>query len=249
MTMLQASDRQQITRRFEEGLDGDVTVRLFTQGLGGLFVPGRECQTCEPTRKLLQEVCDLSPRLHLEVIDFYKDRQAAEAAGVDRIPTIVIEGGGATGGRLRYYGMPSGIEFSVLLQAILNASKRDSGLKPETREELASLTENVHIQVFVTPTCPYCPGVAGAAHAMALESPRVRADVVEVQEFPQFARAYNVRSVPMTVINDKTVFTGAVNETGLLERILETVGMTARGEDAAPSPEDAHASPGRATSL
>lgn len=59
---------------------------------------------------------------------------------------------------------------------------------------------------------------------MAIESSRVRADVVQVQEYPQLARAYRVMGVPNTVINDTVQFAGAVTEAQLLQRILEAVG-------------------------
>ena len=66
--------------------------------------------------------------------------------------------------------------------------------------------------------------LARVAHAMAMESPRVSTDVVEVQEFPDLARRYNVMGVPKTVINDSVLFTGAVREEVLLERMLQAVG-------------------------
>ncbi|MCH8185245.1 MAG: thioredoxin family protein [Chloroflexi bacterium] len=58
-----------------------------------------------------------------------------------------------------------------------------------------------------------------------MESPRVKADVVEVQEFPQIARAYGVSGVPKTVINDSVQFAGAVTEETLIRRIMEAVGQ------------------------
>jgi predicted DsbA family dithiol-disulfide isomerase len=70
---------------------------------------------------------------------------------------------------------------------------------------------------------------------MALESSRVHADVVEVQEFPHLARLYGVRSVPLTVINNKSAFVGGANEDMLLDRVLETVELerdNSAGEDA-----------------
>ena len=69
------------------------------------------------------------------------------------------------------------------------------------------------------------------AHAMAKESPRVTADVVEVQEFPHLAQAYRVMGVPKTVINDTVQFTGAVTEETFLKRVLEAVGEEAPGDD------------------
>ncbi len=60
---------------------------------------------------------------------------------------------------------------------------------------------------------------------MAMESSRVTADVVEIQEFPQIARAYRVSGVPKTVINDSVQFTGAVTEETLVHSIMEAVGQ------------------------
>ena len=62
------------------------------------------------------------------------------------------------------------------------------------------------------------------AYDMAMESPKVSADVVEIQEFPHLAQAYRVMGVPKTVINDRVQFTGAVPEETFLRRVLEAVG-------------------------
>ena len=67
--------------------------------------------------------------------------------------------------------------------------------------------------------------MARVAYDMAMESSRVKADVVEVQEFPQIARAYRVSGVPKTVINDSVQFAGAVTEETFIRRIIEAVGQ------------------------
>ena len=58
------------------------------------------------------------------------------------------------------------------------------------------------------------------AHAVALENPQITADVVEIEEFPDLARAYGVRSVPLTVINEYTRFAGVVAEAEFVQRVL-----------------------------
>ncbi len=47
---------------------------------------------------------------------------------------------------------------------------------------------------------------------MAIESPRVRADIVEATEFPDLARRFNVYAVPKVVINETHEFVGALPE-------------------------------------
>jgi len=53
---------------------------------------------------------------------------------------------------IRFYGVPSGYEFATVLEDILMASRRDSGLSPASRQRLGKLEESLHLQVFVTPT-------------------------------------------------------------------------------------------------
>jgi len=56
---------------------------------------------------------------------------------------------------------------------------------------------------------------------MALESPHVQADVIEVSEFPRLAQRYQVRGVPTTVLNGQTLVVGAMDERMLLEQVLK----------------------------
>ena len=152
MPILQPNDQKAVRKRFDVELKRDVHIVLITQrNIGGLFIPGRECKSCGPTRELLEEVSDLSPKIHLEIVDYYGDEEGARDRGVQKIPAILI--GGPDGSEnVRFYGLPSGNEFAVLLDAIIASSSSRSSLQLETRRRLKRLQEDVHIQVFVTPT-------------------------------------------------------------------------------------------------
>ncbi|MDR5677020.1 MAG: thioredoxin family protein [Armatimonadota bacterium] len=222
MNLLKPQDREALRRRFEKELVGDVTLTLFTTSRAGLALPGADCETCEATQQLLEEVAALDPRIHLKVRSIVTDAEEARAAGVEGVPAILIGEDGQA--RARYYGIPAGLEFAVLVEDILAASRADSGLKPETRRALARLQRPVHIRVFVTPTCPYCPGVARLAHAMAQESEKIRADVVEAMEFPELADRYGVMGVPKVVLNEAWSFEGARPEEAFLQYVLQASG-------------------------
>ena len=229
MPVLQERSRNAIREQFETELKSDVSVRMYTRLNNLLYIPGRECMNCESTRLLLEEVCSLSDRVDLQVIDYYGDTESALALGIDRIPAVLIGPEGKD--NVRYFGMPSGFEMQMLLDTITAASTNRRRLQLETRRELKRLREDVHVKVFVTPRCHYCPAVAGLAHLMALESERVTADVIEVGEFQDLARAYNVMSVPKTVINDRVQFVGTVTEEVMVERILQAVGDADTAEE------------------
>jgi glutaredoxin len=89
---------------------------------------------------------------------------------------------------------------------------------------VAQLKEPVHFQVFVTPTCPYCPRAVRLAHQLALESDVIRGDMVEAIEFPHLSVKYQVQGVPRTVINETVHIEGAVPEPMLMARLNEAVG-------------------------
>ena len=87
-------------------------------------------------------------------------------------------------------------------------------------EALHGLAKDVHIRVFVTPGCPFCPAAARLAHKMAVESERVTADVVEASEFPDLVRLYDVHGVPKVVVNESVEFVGAQPEARFLDLVL-----------------------------
>jgi len=150
MGFLSADNQDEIKRLFQE-LDGEVHLIVFTQKESRLFIPGQKCETCKDTGALLAEVASLSEKIKLEVHEFSTDSEAARAHDIDRIPSFVMTADGVKG-KVRYFGMPSGYEFSVLLGSLLDVSKGKSELSEPSIEMLQKLNTNLHIQVFVTPT-------------------------------------------------------------------------------------------------
>ena len=68
------------------------------------------------------------------------------------------------------------------------------------------------------------------AHSMAVFTQKIVAEVIEVQEFPDIGDSYQVRGVPLTVINEKYSFTGAANEQMLLDLLKNALNESPEGE-------------------
>ncbi|KAF0110159.1 MAG: glutaredoxin-like protein [Chloroflexi bacterium] len=187
------------------------------------FSSKNDCQYCDEIGSLLTEVSGLSDLIHLQIKDYEEHVEERNQFGVKAAPVFIIvskQGNQVVDHGIRYYGLPSGHEFSSLINDIRLVSHGDSGLTPETRKFLADLKQPVHMQVFVTPTCPYCPQAVVLAHQMALESPLVTADMVEAMEFPELSAQFNVSGVPQTTINlGAGTVVGAVHEHQLIEKI------------------------------
>jgi glutaredoxin-like protein len=225
MDMLNKDVREATKNKFDTELTSPVNLIFFTQESSRLIVPdhlkGQECLFCKETKQLLEEVGRLSEKITLTVYDFTADEDKIKEYGIDKIPALVIRNASDHG--IRFFGIPSGYEYMSLIEAISDVSKGRTGLSPKTREALQALQKDVRIQVFVTPTCPYCTMAVRLAHQCAMESPRVRGEMVESTEFPHLAQKYQVFGVPKTVINETVFIEGAVPESAFLDHILKAI--------------------------
>lgn len=200
-------------RKILADMEGNVEIKLF--------VGEKDCPYCDETEALLNEVVALSDKLTLSVYDVDKDLKEKEDFDIKMVPAIITVGNKDYG--MRFFGIPVGYEFITLLSGIIDVSRNESGLEDSTKFELSKISKPVHIQVFVTPSCPYCPSMARLAHKMAFESPLIKADVIEATEFQDLTLKYNIHSVPTVIINERVRFEGAVSERTFLEKILESV--------------------------
>jgi glutaredoxin-like protein len=141
MAVLKEKDKEKVANIFK-GIEKDVKVAMFTQEM--------ECPRCEMTRTMLEEVSGLSEKLSLEVHDFVAKADLAKKYGVDKIPATVVSGDKDYG--IRFYGVPAGYEFNVLIEDIMDVGKRDPGLSNEVMTELAKVDKPVHMQVLISPT-------------------------------------------------------------------------------------------------
>lgn len=210
MALLNDQIREDVKAALAE-VTNPVTFKVFSQPF--------ECQYCKETRELVEEVAALSDHVSVEVYDFEKDKALAESLGIDKIPAIAVIGKKDYG--VRMFGIPSGYEFGSLIESIKLVSEGDSGLAPDTRKQIAKLQKPIKIQVFITPTCPYCPRAVVLAFQMALESDLIQAHMVEVIEFPQLGNKYQVMGVPRTVIDETIHIEGAVPEPMLMKEFAK----------------------------
>jgi hypothetical protein len=169
MTIIAEKDRETIREVLETELADRVELLLVTRPRSPIYVPGREeCQTCDETRELLEELVGLSGKLSLETHDLSAQPDAATTFNVSEVPAVLIrrradalengdrpeaeEAPAVPPPNVRFLGLPAGYEFSTLLADIVDVSKGRTDLSGETRAAVRAIDQPVHIRVFVTPT-------------------------------------------------------------------------------------------------
>ena len=141
MGVLKDKDKKALAKIFGE-LTGQVKLVMFTQDV--------ECEYCQLTREMVEEIAALSDKISVEVHDFVQDASRAKDFGVDKIPAVIVMGDKDYG--IRFYGIPAGYEFSTLIETILDVSRGEHGLPQSMVNEIAKVDQPVRMQVMITPT-------------------------------------------------------------------------------------------------
>jgi glutaredoxin-like protein len=209
MAFLEKDVREQVQKSLED-LNKSVNITFFKEESG--------CQYCGETKQLLTELSELSDKINLKVMDFTENKTDAEKFGVDKTPATVIATDDKDYG-IKLYGIPTGYEFSTLLQAVKMISTETVEVPEDMVTQIKKIDKPVHLQVYVTPTCPHCPRAVAAAHIFAYLNDNIKAEMVEASEFPDLSTKYGVRGVPQIIINEKPVQPGALPPQMFLDEI------------------------------
>lgn len=189
--------KQVIRENFIQGFKDDIVIEVYTK-------PGVNEQFNDAAVSFVKALGELSEKLKTSF--HVVDGEQARKRGVTRSPTILIA---PDKYRLRYTGAPVGEEGRSFLIALMMASTGNTIL---TAPAFTRIREELHekrdIQVFVSPTCPYCPQQVLAAFSAAIAKPElVSAEAVEIYENQDLAESLGSLAVPQTFIN--STFTGA----------------------------------------
>lgn len=177
-----------------ENMQKEITIKLFIDG---------NCDTCLETKKLLEETVELSNKIKLDVHEVGKDTAEAEKYDITLTPSFIFLDDKGVYRGVKFSGFPGGHEINSFLSAIMEMSGNQQQFSQEVLDRIAKIDKPVDIKVFVTMSCPHCPGAVETAHRLAMHNPNIKGVMIEAQTFNEMSNQYKVSGVPKIVINDK----------------------------------------------
>jgi glutaredoxin-like protein len=178
------------------GMVNPVTMVLFTQD------DEASCTHCEETTQLLTEVSELSDKITLVLKDIIDDAEEALLYNVTMTPSFVMLNSDGVYSGVQFNGIPAGHEINSFLSGLLGMSGADNGFDEKTIARIKKINKPVDIKVFVTTSCPHCPGAVAKAHQLSMLNENISGMMIEANSFHELSRKYNVSGVPKIVIND-----------------------------------------------
>lgn len=202
-------DVRKLLQELLRGMQDELIVEVFTQA-------GTNDHYNAATAELVRTLAELSPKILPSF--FTLDSEQAKLRGVAHTPTVLLAPDRLM---MRFTGSPLGEEGRSFLMALLMISTGSVVITPKSVERLATLKEPRTIEIFVSPTCPYCPQQVMFGVCAAIARPDlISVDVIEIFEHQDIAEERGVFSVPQTFMNGVLVARGAEPEEFFIESLF-----------------------------
>jgi len=205
----------EIIKASARSLNKPVRLALFTSDTG--------CPACPEMTGLARALKSHFDKIALETYDLVMDRDKSQQYGIERVPAIVLQGGG--GETATFYGLIEDVFLNILLDTIQSLSTAKVWFPDDVRRVLKHLDHDVRIRVFVESDCPLCRPVAETAIGLALESRYVYSDIIVADDYPELIKKYKIKKLPMTLFGENLQMEGHVTESAFLEMIFEAEGI------------------------
>lgn len=207
-------ETQMQVRELFEPMVNDVTMHVF--------IEADKCLYCNDVRSMAEQIADLSEKITLEIHEGSLEGGKAAEFGVEHVPATVLHGKDPY--KIKFYGIAAGHEFGALIGSIVDVSLGVTQLPPDIVEDINSIDKPIHIQVFTTPQCPYCPGMVRLANQAAIINPLIESDMIESLEFQELAQKYEVFGVPKTIFNEDVSVEGLTPPVMFIEKLYQAIG-------------------------
>lgn len=160
-------------------------------------------------REFCEEFSSLSERIHYEVVN------------TDSDPGIHILSYDGLSDRIVFHGVPGGHEFNSFIVALYNTAGPGQAIDESLLASIKAIDKDVDIKVVVSLSCTMCPEAVMGSQRIASLNTRVKAQMYDIQYYPDLKDKYNIMSVPCIILNDSKVVFGKKNASDFVELIAE----------------------------
>jgi thioredoxin reductase (NADPH) len=200
---------KQLRQTFEH-LPNDIPLYLFV----GRTQDDVFAQAC---RQVVRAFRELTSKITIK--EYGLDHELAAKWGVDSSPTLLLD---PERYHIRWLGAPMGEEARSFLEAMILLGTGKSGMSEQSQTVVQRIDTPRHVQIFTSPTCPYCPQQVVNALRAAIERPElISLDIVDIQSRPDLADQYGAHSVPQAFANDVLIGQGAQQEEVFMTSLLK----------------------------
>ncbi len=187
------AEEVEILRHWNDELRQSITVNL---------VRSRD-ERSEAFKVYLDSLGKLAPKIRI----------APEDGEDGEPPAIVVERS------LRFNALPQAGELKPFLELLSMVDTREAGVPDSVRTRIEKIPWPASLKIYVTPQCPFCPGVLSRLIPVSFINKALLLRVIDGALFPEMAAQDSVRSVPTVILDDQFRWTGALKSEEVLDAL------------------------------
>ena len=138
-------------------------------------------------------------------------------------------------GNIGFIGIPSGHEFSSLILAILQVSKKAKAPDAIFLDRIKNIKTPWELRTFISLSCTTCPDVVQALNTIAAYNPIISHTMIDGGFMPEEVERLGLQGVPAVMSGDTIVSSGRATLEMLLN-VLDTTNQTDATSDADAEP-------------
>jgi alkyl hydroperoxide reductase subunit F len=120
---------------------------------------------------------------------------------------------------IAFAGLPMGHEFTSLVLALLHSGGHPMKIDKTTIEQIASLDDELQVEIFISLSCQNCPDVVQAFNMMAAINPKIKPVMIEGGAFQSEVTEREVMAVPTVFVNGKVFGQGRMTLNEILNKV------------------------------
>lgn len=164
-------------------------------------------------RSYVEEMVSMTEKLTAEILDQTEETE---------LPCVNIYRQDGTDTGLAFHGVPGGHEFTSFVLGLYNASGPGQAVDETAASRIGAIDRKMDMRIMVSLSCTMCPELVVSAQRIAAANPLVRAEVYDLNLFPNRREEYQIMSVPCLIVNDGKPIFGKKNVEQLLD-LMENV--------------------------
>lgn len=169
---------------------------------------------------LLLDMEGLCDRIRVELYEKNEEPKLAEEVSPEgKLPAVGIYDGEHQYTGISFLGVPGGKELNSLVFALYNTAGPGQPIEEKVLNSIQSMEQETTIQVFVSLACHHCAQTVAAAQRMASLNPKISAQMIDANLFPDYVEKYKIERVPVTIINGEQKVMGAKSTEELVKLI------------------------------
>ncbi|MDF2613296.1 MAG: thioredoxin reductase [Clostridia bacterium] len=151
------------------------------------------------------DVASLNEFITTEIYDRYKNPDAETSLHADKFPVLALLDSEKYYSGVKYHGIPLEHALGAFALTLYNIGGPGTSLDLIMAEKIMDVRTPANIKVCISLSCPHCADAVVAAQRLALLNPRVQAEMIDIDLFPDIKEQYDISSVPALIINDKSI--------------------------------------------